>query len=154
MTKETTVSKRSGTPKAAKKTSTKKVSAPKSTASRASRVAKQSRPIEKQATKMNLKSSSGTHEHLNAPAFGLAFGIVWGGALFLLAIAAMLTMPKMTAIGVFVSHLGQLYSGYQASLSGALIGFFWGLVDMGLFGLAIAYIYNKLCCFCACRSLK
>ncbi|MFC1568100.1 bacteriophage holin [Candidatus Margulisiibacteriota bacterium] len=77
---------------------------------------------------------------LDALKFGLAMGIVWA--------VAVLLMPLMGLIGgwgsALVKGIGGLYIGYQPTIGGAIIGMIWAFFDMGIFGLVIALIYNKL----------
>lgn len=77
---------------------------------------------------------------LDVKALGLAFGIVWGVALLLMGIAAML----FSYGDRFVKALGSIYCGYKATVLGSLIGGIWGFVDAGICGVAIAWLYNKL----------
>ena len=77
---------------------------------------------------------------LDAKALGLAFGIIWGIALIIIGLTAM----QFNYGTSFVNALGSLYIGYKATLLGCLIGAAWGFVDAGIFGVILAWLYNKL----------
>lgn len=76
---------------------------------------------------------------LNAGKFGLACGIVWALAVFLLGITAFYgwgaEMQKLIA---------SLYLGYKAGLIGGLIGALWAFIDGFVVGYVLIWIYNKL----------
>ena len=78
---------------------------------------------------------------LDAKAFGLAAGILWGVSLIIMGIAAMIA-PEYS--GGFVTTIGSLYIGYTATILGCVIGGIWGFVDAGIGGLILAWLYNKL----------
>jgi len=79
---------------------------------------------------------------LDALKFGLACGISWS--------LAVLFLPLLTGLigggygSGIIKGIGSLYIGYQANLVGAIIGAIWAFFDVGVFGLMIALIYNKL----------
>jgi len=76
---------------------------------------------------------------LNAKAFGLAFGVLW--AFFL---AVLIIIASFTGWGVdFVNGIGKLYIGVDVSLKGAIIALPWALVDAGIGGYLLAWLYNK-----------
>jgi hypothetical protein len=79
------------------------------------------------------------NNELQAPAFGIAIGVVWGLGVFFAGIAAMFGWG-----GGFVTVLGSFYIGYGASIVGAIIGAIWAVVDGFVAGFVIAWIYNKL----------
>ena len=76
---------------------------------------------------------------LNVKAFALAVGIVWGAAMFLLGILAMLCGWGAK----FVEILSSLYIGYNATFLGSIIGAAWGFVDAGIGAAVVAWLYNK-----------
>jgi len=77
---------------------------------------------------------------LNAKNFGLACGITWAFGAFVTALIA-----SSNGYGSeFVSLLGTVYIGYEATLKGAIIGAIWGFIDAGIGGYVLAWIYNKL----------
>jgi len=77
---------------------------------------------------------------LNAKALGFAFGIVWGGGIFLLGICAMSCGWGLK----WVELIQSCYIGYNATLLGSIIGAIWGFFDAGIGGVLVAWIYNKL----------
>lgn len=77
---------------------------------------------------------------LNVKAFALAAGIIWGAAVFIFGLWAMMYGPAASV----VAFMGDFYIGYSASLSGSAIGLVWGFVDMGIGGLIFAWLYNWL----------
>ena len=76
---------------------------------------------------------------LDVKAFGLACGLLWGLAMFLLGIIDMLTKWG-DGWGALMSTV---YIGYQPTIIGSLIGGLWGFVDAGIGGLVLAWLYNK-----------
>ncbi|KTD20653.1 bacteriophage holin [Legionella londiniensis] len=71
-------------------------------------------------------------------AFGLALGIFWGISILLMGLFA-----YFFAYGeVFVSSMGTLYIGYDASILGSIIGGIIGFVDAFICGLILAWLYN------------
>lgn len=77
---------------------------------------------------------------LNAVAFGLSLGIVWGVACFLIALFAMNGYAAD-----FVKTVGSFYIGFRATFWGAVLGFIWGFVDFFIFGVVVAWLYNLFC---------
>lgn len=79
---------------------------------------------------------------LDAKAFGLAGGLLWG-----------LVMVLMTVIGIVCSDYGKpffdfmmaIYPGYQVSAIGAVIGLAYGFVDAFLGCFLMAWLYNRFC---------
>ena len=76
---------------------------------------------------------------LDVRAFGLALGIVWGIAVLLLGILAMLFNWGT----VCVIALSTMYIGYKSTFLGSLVGGIWGFIDAGIAGVVIAWLYNK-----------
>jgi hypothetical protein len=76
----------------------------------------------------------------NVKAFALTCGILWALAALVFAILAM-QFSYGTAL---VNALGTVYIGYEATVTGALVGAVWGFVDAGIGGLVFAWLYNKL----------
>ena len=77
---------------------------------------------------------------LNPKAFGLAFGILWGGGVLLMGLLALACSWAQP----FVNVLSIMYVGYSASIVGILIGTAWGFVDAFIGGAVFAWLYNKL----------
>jgi hypothetical protein len=77
---------------------------------------------------------------LHPCAFALAMGIIWGLGTFIMAVVAMHTGYGSS----FVSGLGSLYIGYEASYLGSVIGLAWGFFDAAVFGFLLAWLYNVI----------
>jgi hypothetical protein len=77
---------------------------------------------------------------LNARAFALSAGIIWGVIIFLVTNINLLRGGK----GEFLSHLSQIYVGYSCSFGGSLIGLIWGFVTMFVAAWVFAFLYNTL----------
>lgn len=75
---------------------------------------------------------------INKKAFGLAAGIMWGAAVFLVTNLLLL----MGSEGNLISNLGRLYFGYSFSFLGSLMGLVWGFVDGFIGGWVFAFLYN------------
>ena len=79
------------------------------------------------------------HMTLGVISFGLALGVAWAVAVFVLALAAWLF-----GWGVDVAiALSSLYIGYGPSFVGAIAGAVWGFVDGLILGVMIAWFYNR-----------
>ena len=77
---------------------------------------------------------------LNVKALALALGIIWGGAVFIMAWWATFYGPA----GAVVAFAGKFYLGYGAGFTGSLIGLVWGFVDAAIGGLILAWLYNLI----------
>lgn len=76
---------------------------------------------------------------IRARALGLAVGIVWGLGIFVATLWAV-----AGARGNTLTLLSAYYYGYDVSVAGAFIGFFWGLVHGFILGLLVAWVYNTM----------
>ena len=76
---------------------------------------------------------------LDAKAFGLALGIVWGVGMLILGLLNM----RFGWGGDFETVMATIYLGYKPTLLGSIIGGVWGFVDAGIGGLVVGWIYNK-----------
>jgi len=76
---------------------------------------------------------------LNENALGLALGLTWGGAMFILGVVDIYTVWG-DGIGAVMATA---YYGYSPTLIGSIIGGLWGFIDAGVGGLVIAWLYNK-----------
>lgn len=85
---------------------------------------------------------------LCAPALGMAFGIVSGLMLMLLAWSAML-WGHGTAV---IDHYSTILYGYGATWTGGLFGLLWGFIEGFLFGLISGGIYNCVARCCGCSK--
>ena len=74
-------------------------------------------------------------------ALGLTLGIVWGGVLFLTTLLSYFTGYAKSFLEVIA---GSVYPGYSISPIGSVLAFFYGFVDLGLGGLIVGWLYNRL----------
>jgi hypothetical protein len=79
---------------------------------------------------------------LNVRAMAFCMAIIWGAAVLLSGLANLLWSGYGT---VFLQCLASVYPGYKASGSAGdlIIGVAYGVVDGGLFGLVLAWLYNR-----------
>ncbi len=78
--------------------------------------------------------------NLNIKSFALAFGIVYGGALFILT-------WWLIVRGYYVGEetfIGAVYPFYTVSPLGSILGAVYGFVDAAVGGALIAWVYNRL----------
>jgi hypothetical protein len=80
---------------------------------------------------------------LNVSAFALAAGLLWGGAVLVVALANLLWPGYGRA---FLDLTASLYPGYHpGSGAGSVItGALYGLVDGGIGGMVFAWLYNVM----------
>ena len=79
------------------------------------------------------------HATLGVISLGLALGVTWAIAVFMLGI-----MAWLFGWGIEVaSALSGLYIGYGPSFVGAIAGAVWGFVDGLILGVMIAWLYNR-----------
>lgn len=80
---------------------------------------------------------------LNVKAFTLAAGILWGGAILLIALGNLLWPDYGQAV---LEWAASVYPGYTPSTgSGSVvIGALYGFVDGAVAGLIFAWLYNLL----------
>jgi hypothetical protein len=88
---------------------------------------------------------------LKPGSFGLAFGVLWAIAVFIMGIVALESTGYAHG---FVQALGALYIGYEATFVGSIIGAIWALVDGFIFCAVLAVLYNWFsgCCGCCCKT--
>jgi hypothetical protein len=75
---------------------------------------------------------------LNAKAFALSAGIIWGVAVFLVTTISLLRGGH----GDTLSRLGQIYIGYSFSFVGSIVGLIWGFVTMFVAAWIFVVLYN------------
>ena len=75
---------------------------------------------------------------LDAKAFALASGVVWGVVVFLATILSLVRHGGET-----LSKLAQVYPGYTVSFVGSIIGLVWGFITMYVLGWVLISLYNK-----------
>jgi hypothetical protein len=80
---------------------------------------------------------------LKVTAFALAAGILWGGAVLVVALANLAWPPYGRA---FLDLTASLYPGYHpgTGAGSALVGALYGLVDGTIGAAAFAWLYNIL----------
>jgi hypothetical protein len=79
---------------------------------------------------------------LNARAWGIAVGLLFGSALFLLTIV--LVMRGGARVGPHLGMLGVFLPGYTVTVLGAFIGFAYLFVIGYAVGRLIGLVYNAL----------
>jgi hypothetical protein len=80
---------------------------------------------------------------LNIRAMAIAMGVLGGIAMFLVGLANLIWPGYGNQ---FLQLLASVYPGYKASGSGGdyIVGVLYALVDGGIFGLVLAWLYNRL----------
>ena len=79
------------------------------------------------------------HATIGVISLGMAVGVTWAVAAFLLGI-----MAWLFGWGIYVvAALSSLYIGYGPSFVGAIAGAVWGFVDGLILGVMIAWLYNR-----------
>ena len=79
---------------------------------------------------------------LNARAWGIAFGLVLGGGLFLATLV--LVVKGGPTPGQHLQLLGAFFPGYRVSVLGSLVGFVYAFVVGYALGRVIGEVYNRL----------
>jgi hypothetical protein len=72
-------------------------------------------------------------------ALGLAGGILWAVAIVVVSLVA----ANTSYWNELVPMIGQLYVGYDATISGTLIGAIFGFIDAFIGGILLAWLYNR-----------
>lgn len=85
---------------------------------------------------------SATLLRLNARAWGIAVGLVFGLGLFLATVV--LLMKGGLEVGAHLGLLGKLLPGYSVTVGGAFIGFGYAFVIGYAIGRIIGSVYNAL----------
>ena len=79
---------------------------------------------------------------LHRIALGMAFGLVFGGFVFLATLVVMLKKGDGNVIQLEL--LNQFFWGYSVSLSGAFIGLAWGFASGFVLGWMLAAVRNAV----------
>jgi hypothetical protein len=79
---------------------------------------------------------------LNARAWGIATGLLFGGGLFLATIFLVIRGGPM--VGQHLRLLSVFFPGYQVTWLGAIIGFVYAFVLGYALGRVIGSVYNRL----------
>lgn len=79
---------------------------------------------------------------LSVKAMGLTLGLLWGGMVLVVGLAN-LVWPQYGV--AFLGTVSSIYPGYHVGGFGSVIvGTLYGLVDGGIGGVILAWLYNKL----------
>ena len=79
---------------------------------------------------------------LNARAWGISFGLLLGGGLFIATV--LLVLRGGPLMGQHLNLLGAFFPGYRVSWPGAFIGFVYAFVVGYALGRLIGEVYNRL----------
>jgi hypothetical protein len=79
---------------------------------------------------------------LNAQAWGISVGLLFGGGLFLAT--NLLVIKGGPLMGRHLTLLGQFFPGYRVSFVGSLIGFVYAFVVGWVVGRIVGAVYNRL----------
>lgn len=79
---------------------------------------------------------------LNARAWGIAVGLLFGGGLFLATIV--LVIKGGPNVGVHLELLANFFPGYRVTVLGSLVGFVYGFVLGYGMGRVIGGVYNRI----------
>lgn len=76
---------------------------------------------------------------LNIKALALTFGVLWGGAAFILGLSSLFFNWGTE----WVDILGKVYFGYEGTLVGSIVGGIWAFVDGFIGGGIFGWLYNR-----------
>jgi hypothetical protein len=76
---------------------------------------------------------------INAKAFGLACGVLWGGFMLILG----LIDTASTWGDDWGKVVSSVYLGYTPTIMGSIILGIWAFVSAGIWGFILAKLYNK-----------
>jgi hypothetical protein len=79
---------------------------------------------------------------LNGRAWGIAFGLLMGGGLFLAT--NILVLEGGIQVGKHLRLIGVFFPGYTVSFLGSLIGFVYAFVVGYALGRLIGMVYNRM----------
>jgi len=79
---------------------------------------------------------------LNVKAMAITTGVLWGGAMLLTALANLIWPPYGQAC---LEMMSSVYPGYKATASfyQVVVGTLYAIVDGGIGGAILAWLYNK-----------
>jgi hypothetical protein len=80
---------------------------------------------------------------LNVKAMAVAIGILWGAVVLL---TALVNMSRPEYGRAFLQILVSIYPGYRAAgaVGDLAVGVLYALLDGAVFGVALAWLYNRL----------
>jgi len=76
---------------------------------------------------------------LNPKNFGFAFGILWGGSVFVMTLLSL----WFGYANAFLNVLATIYPGYSVSLLGIFLGLIYGFVDGFVGAYILIWLYNQ-----------
>ena len=79
---------------------------------------------------------------LNAQAWGVSFGVLFGLTLFLATI--ILVVKGGENVGQHLQLLAVYFPGYRVTTAGAFVGFIYAFVVGYAFGKLVGFIYNRI----------
>jgi hypothetical protein len=79
---------------------------------------------------------------LNARAWGIAFGLLLGGGLFIAT--NVLVLKGGSTVGQHLQLLAVFFPGYRVTFTGSLIGFVYAFVLGYILGRLVGLVYNRL----------
>jgi len=78
---------------------------------------------------------------LNPKALALTFGILWGGAVL---VVALLNQLWPSYGGAFLGLVSSIYPGFTpGGIGAAIVGALYALLDGAVCGLVVAWLYNR-----------
>ena len=77
---------------------------------------------------------------INVKALGLTLGIIGSSGILFLGLMSLFLNWGTDVINL----IGSVYIGYNSTLVGIFIGTIWGFCDGAVFGILIAWVYNKI----------
>jgi hypothetical protein len=86
------------------------------------------------------ENKKGAAMNLRKSALGLSLGVVWGLAVFVVTLLAI-----MRGIGHTLQLLGGYYLGYTVSYPGSVVGLVWGFANGFVVGVLITWFYDLFC---------
>ena len=79
---------------------------------------------------------------LSLKGLGIAFAIVWGGAIFIVGVANLVSETYDVA---FLEVMASVYPGYQheGSFGSVIVGTLYGALDGAIGGFVLGWVYNR-----------
>jgi hypothetical protein len=81
-------------------------------------------------------------QRMNEQALGIAFGLLFGGGLFLAT--TLLVIKGGADVGAHLQLLHVYFPGYQVTVAGSMIGFVYAFVAGYGLGRTVGKVYNAL----------
>ena len=79
---------------------------------------------------------------LSLKGLGIAFAVAWGGAIFVVGVANLVSETYGVA---FLEVIASVYPGYQheGSFGSVIVGTLYGALDGAIGGFVLAWVYNR-----------